>query len=134
MYQIVDSRELNWNKLANWNNIKKHSFLNWDFTSSELEQYEGTDLFPIRGFTCTIIVSYPQVKTAEKYGAIGVILYSDPQDYAAYGTNVTAHCCYPDTIMMPNSAVPHGTAYLYDGDPLTPFYPSVGKCGTIILE
>ena len=64
------------------------------------------------------------MKTAEDYGAVGVILYSDPQDYAPSGTD--DNCCYPNTVMMPDSAVPAGTVYLRDGDPLTPFYPSVG--------
>lgn len=51
------------------------------------------------------------------------MLYSDPQQYAPLGEDTV----YPDTVYMPGSAVPAGTVYLMDGDPLTPFYPSVGR-------
>ncbi|ROT78135.1 hypothetical protein C7M84_003149 [Penaeus vannamei] len=59
--------------------------------------------------------------TAERQGAAGVLLYSDPQQYAPLGEDTV----YPGTVYMPGSAVPAGTVYLMDGDPLTPFYPSV---------
>ena len=62
------------------------------------------------------------MNSAEKRGAIGVILYSDPTDFAPRGSDFT----YPKSVMMPDTAVPAGSVFLSDGDPLTPFYPSVG--------
>lgn len=61
------------------------------------------------------------VDNAEKLGAIGVILYPDPEQYASAGEDNV----YPDTVFMPGTAAPSGSVYLGDGDPLTPFYPSV---------
>ncbi|XP_042894430.1 putative N-acetylated-alpha-linked acidic dipeptidase isoform X2 [Penaeus japonicus] len=58
---------------------------------------------------------------AEKRGAAGVILYTDPQQYAPLGEDAV----YPNTVYMPASGVQAGTVLLADGDPLTPFYPSV---------
>ncbi|KAK7082545.1 N-acetylated-alpha-linked acidic dipeptidase 2 [Halocaridina rubra] len=58
---------------------------------------------------------------AEGRGAIGVVLYSDPSDYAPEGSDIV----YPNSYFMPPSAAPFGTVKLKDGDPLTPFYPAV---------
>lgn len=63
------------------------------------------------------------MELAERKGAVGVILYSDPKDFAQDGRNRT----YPDSWWMPGMAVQSGTVYLGGGDPLTPFYPSLGK-------
>lgn len=63
-----------------------------------------------------------KVDLADKNGAIGVILYSDPIDYAQQGREFI----YPDSWWMPGMAVQSGTVYLNKGDPLTPFYPSIG--------
>lgn len=59
---------------------------------------------------------------AQKKGAVGVLLYSDPQEFAQEGRNRA----YPGTWWMPGMAVQSGTVYLNNGDPLTPFYPSIG--------
>lgn len=58
---------------------------------------------------------------AEQRGALGLILFSDPADYATRGPDAV----YPDTVMMPPSAAPLGTVKLMDGDPLTPYYPAI---------
>lgn len=58
---------------------------------------------------------------AEARGAIGVVLFSDPSDYAPQGSDFV----YPHSYFMPPSAAPFGTVKLVDGDPLTPFYPAV---------
>ena len=63
-----------------------------------------------------------QASMAESRGAAGVIFYTDPADYAVMGTESV----YPDTVMMPPTGVQLGTVKLTDGDPLTPFYPSIG--------
>ena len=60
---------------------------------------------------------------AQKRGAKGVLLYSDPKDYAQKGRNQI----YPDSWWMPGMAVQLGSVYMSHGDPLTPFYPSIGK-------
>ncbi|XP_042222207.1 N-acetylated-alpha-linked acidic dipeptidase 2-like [Homarus americanus] len=59
-------------------------------------------------------------KMAETKGAVGVVLYSDPADYAPNGSDFV----YPHSSYMPPSAAPFGTVKLVDGDPLTPFYPA----------
>lgn len=63
-----------------------------------------------------------KVQVAERLGAIGVILFSDPQDKAAEGRDFS----YPDSWWMPGMGVELGTAYNGNGDPLTPFYPALG--------
>ncbi|CAJ0576275.1 unnamed protein product, partial [Mesorhabditis spiculigera] len=63
-----------------------------------------------------------KVKIAQDYGAIGAILYSDPDDVASDGTD-SAHV-YPNTVWMPNEGVQRGSTMHGDGDPLTPLYPS----------
>jgi hypothetical protein len=61
------------------------------------------------------------VDLAQRKGAVGVLLYSDPKDFAKKGRNDI----YPDSWWMPGMAVQSGTVYLGNGDPLTPFYPAV---------
>ena len=63
------------------------------------------------------------MELAQRKGAIGVLLYSDPKDFAQQGRNQK----YPDSWWMPGMAVQSGTVYLDNGDPLTPFYPAIGK-------
>ena len=65
-----------------------------------------------------------KVKFAERFGAIGVILFSDPREKAKQGRNFT----YPKSWWLPGMGVESGSIYLGDGgDPLTPFYPSIGS-------
>ncbi|XP_070577786.1 putative N-acetylated-alpha-linked acidic dipeptidase [Ptychodera flava] len=59
---------------------------------------------------------------AEQYGAVGLILYSDPADYAAEdATDV-----YPDSWWLPDTGAQRGNLHVSDhkGDPLTPGYPA----------
>uniref|UniRef100_A0A7E4V175 Glutamate carboxypeptidase 2 n=1 Tax=Panagrellus redivivus TaxID=6233 RepID=A0A7E4V175_PANRE len=56
---------------------------------------------------------------AEKRGASGVIIYSDPADFAMNG-NVT----FPSQIWLPKAAAQRGTLLRTFGDPETPFLPS----------
>ena len=69
---------------------------------------------------CILIL---QAQRAEEQGALGLLLFSDPADYAPVGSDFV----YPHSYFMPPSAVPLGTTKLIDGDPLTPFYPATGK-------
>ena len=68
-------------------------------------------------------ISNLKVASAERRGAAGVILYSDPKDVAPSGSNFT----YPNSVLMPKTAAQAGSVYLNNGDPQTPFYPSTGK-------
>ncbi|WAR23314.1 NALD2-like protein [Mya arenaria] len=62
-----------------------------------------------------------KVQEAERRGAIGVILYSDPGDIAADKTDTV----YPDDWWLPPSGVQLGHVRMSNvGDPLTPFYPA----------
>lgn len=69
---------------------------------------------------------FPQVKLAAKFGAAGVVLFSDPADIA--NANQFA---YPESYWLPGTGVQRGSLLLADGDPLTPGYPSTGKCRTL---
>ncbi|XP_050737432.1 N-acetylated-alpha-linked acidic dipeptidase 2-like isoform X1 [Eriocheir sinensis] len=60
------------------------------------------------------------VQSAERRGAVAVLLYGDPQQYAPFGEDAV----YPNTVYLPPSGAPSGSVYMYDGDPLTPFYPA----------
>lgn len=60
---------------------------------------------------------------AAKWGAIGVILFTDPKDKAKEGRNFT----FPDSWWLPGMGVESGSLYVVDGDPLTPAYPAIGK-------
>lgn len=53
---------------------------------------------------------------------MGIILYSDPGDYAPSGTNAT----YPDTVFLPKDGAQRGNIVLNKGDQSTPGYPANG--------
>lgn len=63
-----------------------------------------------------------KVQIAERRGALGVILFTDPKEKAVQGRNFS----YPESWWMPGMGVEMGTVYNGQGDPLTPFYPSIG--------
>lgn len=69
----------------------------------------------------TFSVSNIQVENAEKCGAAGVLLYSDPADYSPDGMDNT----FPRTWWLPGTGTQRGTIGLVDGDPLTPGLPSI---------
>eukprot|EP01018_Ginkgo_biloba_P016603 Gb_09577 [translate_table: standard] len=60
------------------------------------------------------------VKNSAKAGAVAVITYSDPQDYAANDTQGN----YPESKWLPSSGIQRGTVFEDSGDPLTPGWPS----------
>ncbi|XP_063864716.1 N-acetylated-alpha-linked acidic dipeptidase 2-like isoform X3 [Scylla paramamosain] len=64
-----------------------------------------------------------QVLEAEKRGAGGVLLFLDPGTVSPEGSydNDT----YPNTVFAPPHAAQLGTTMMGNGDPLTPFYPSI---------
>ncbi|XP_046567725.1 N-acetylated-alpha-linked acidic dipeptidase 2-like [Haliotis rubra] len=63
-----------------------------------------------------------KAKAAEKYGAIGLIIYSDPED-CAKGSNSSD--VYPNSWWLPPTGAQRGSLYVTDGDPETPGYPSI---------
>jgi hypothetical protein len=72
----------------------------------------------LKGLVSTCI---SQLKNAERFGALGMVLYSDPADYNNNGMeNVT----YPHSWWLPPSGIQRGTVSFADGDPDTPLYPS----------
>uniref|UniRef100_A0AC35G8C5 Uncharacterized protein n=1 Tax=Panagrolaimus sp. PS1159 TaxID=55785 RepID=A0AC35G8C5_9BILA len=56
---------------------------------------------------------------AEKRGASGVIIYSDPADFV-----INANATFPEDIWLPKSAAQRGTLLRTVGDPQTPNFPS----------
>ncbi|XP_022097951.1 N-acetylated-alpha-linked acidic dipeptidase 2-like [Acanthaster planci] len=65
-----------------------------------------------------------KAKQAETFGAVGLILYSDPADFAVDGISSV----YPDSWWLPGSGVQRGSLAVQQGlggDPLTPGYPSL---------
>ena len=56
-------------------------------------------------------------------GAVGVILFSDPNDVAVRGTD--PEDVYPNSIFLPGSGIQRGSTYIGEGDPLSQLYPSV---------
>nr|XP_022328754.1 N-acetylated-alpha-linked acidic dipeptidase 2-like [Crassostrea virginica] len=61
-----------------------------------------------------------KVRLASRYGAAGIILFSDPMDYS-YGDNAKV---YPDDWWLPDTGTQRGTTFMGKGDPLTPGYPA----------
>ena len=68
-----------------------------------------------------LCISFNKVQNAQKCGAAGVLLYSDPADYSPEGTNNT----FPKTWWLPGTGTQRGTISFADGDPLTPLLPSI---------
>ena len=64
-----------------------------------------------------------QARHAEIYGAKGILMYTDPRDSAMDGVDSV----YPESWWMPPTGVQRGSVLLFEGDPLTPFYPSISK-------
>ncbi|XP_030854933.1 N-acetylated-alpha-linked acidic dipeptidase 2 isoform X2 [Strongylocentrotus purpuratus] len=64
-----------------------------------------------------------KAEEAAAFGAVGLILFSDPADYAVESDLGV----YPDTWYLPETGVQRGSLYSYQsvgGDPLSPGYPS----------
>ena len=65
-----------------------------------------------------------QAKHAEVNSCVGLIMYTDPKDYAVEGMDET----YPDSVYLPGTGVQRGSLEANLGDPLTPGHPSLGTC------
>lgn len=67
---------------------------------------------------------------AQRYGCGGLIIFSDPIDYApTYGPPM-----FPDGPMLPSTGLQRGTVMIGDGDPLTPGLPSIGNVLFCMME
>ncbi|KAM9294419.1 putative N-acetylated-alpha-linked acidic dipeptidase [Gastrophryne carolinensis] len=62
-----------------------------------------------------------KVKNGEVFGCAGMVIYSDPADYVSGDINSV----YPNDWSLPGTGAQRGTVLRGDGDPLTPFYPSI---------
>jgi len=58
-----------------------------------------------------------------KFGCVGLIIYSDPMEVACEGTDPSQ--VYPNSFWLPGTGMQRGSLALVDGDPLTPYWPSV---------
>ena len=65
-----------------------------------------------------------QVEIAERQGALGIIIFSDPADYTWAAEDARV---YPETWWLPPSGAQRGTTFVGSGDPLTPYYPAIGN-------
>nr|XP_053650513.1 N-acetylated-alpha-linked acidic dipeptidase 2-like isoform X1 [Cherax quadricarinatus]XP_053650514.1 N-acetylated-alpha-linked acidic dipeptidase 2-like isoform X1 [Cherax quadricarinatus] len=90
----------------------------------------------VRG--CVVIARYGKIFRgnklvhAEKRGAIGLILFSDPNDVALEGQEKEA--VYPNTWWLPGSGIERGSTFLISGDPLTPGWPSTAQAYRLKIE
>jgi N-acetylated-alpha-linked acidic dipeptidase len=75
--------------------------------------------------------SYRGIKAreAEKHGALGLIIYSDPAD-----DGYTRGDVYPTGPMRPSNGIQRGSVMNPNGDPSTPGYPSTGNARRIPLS
>jgi len=64
-----------------------------------------------------------RLANCEAAGAIGVIMYSDPEEVARVGYG--AEDAYPNTFFLPSSGIQRGSTFIGEGDPLTPSWPSI---------
>jgi len=75
--------------------------------------------------------SYRGIKAreAEKHGAVGLLIYSDPADDGYVRGDV-----YPSGPMRPSHGIQRGSVMNPNGDPSTPGYPSTGNARRIPLS
>ena len=72
------------------------------------------------------IFFHEKVFNAQSRGAIGVIIYSDPKDYAPEGKKFIKGRWLPDDGVQRGSILKKSYLDVGEGDPLTPGYPA--KC------
>lgn len=113
-WKIFDTWKPLWRKL-----ISSEALFSVDMEKSSVEIKQRNNKNRYRSTIESI-----QIGIAEKYGAIGVILYNDPLDSAPNYT--LPGSTYPNTVYMPEMGVQRGSALLLSGDPLTKHYPAKG--------
>ncbi|CAF0873140.1 unnamed protein product [Didymodactylos carnosus] len=89
--------------------------------------YSQDEHLPVKQIVKPFLAFTPNgtVQFAEQHGAIGVILFSDPVDFAPLGT--TDERVYPNSFYMPDMGIQRGSAYLGSGDILTQNYPATDR-------
>ena len=83
----------------------------------------STDDLPI------FVFLYFQALLAQQYGCRGLIIYSDPADYAPKGGPPP----FPQNWSLPDTGIQRGTLNTIEGDVLTPDLPAIGETINIIL-
>ena len=74
-----------------------------------------------------------KVKNCQDKGALGTIIFSDPEDVAPFGTEPDN--VYPNKKYLPGSGIQRGgTKVLTSGDPLSPGWPSVENAYRLPFE
>ena len=71
----------------------------------------------------TLVCLYFQALLAQKYGCRGLIIYSDPADYAPKDGPPT----FLDGWSLPDTGIQRGTLNSLSGDVLTPDLPAIGS-------
>ncbi|CAG5115468.1 unnamed protein product, partial [Candidula unifasciata] len=93
-----------------------------------VEDYEWLLTIGVNVSGHLVIVKYghifrgDKVDIAARYGATGIIIYSDPADCT--GQNMGDNRVYPETWWLPPTGAQRGTIFSGDGDPITPGYPA----------
>ena len=64
-----------------------------------------------------------QALLAERFGCAGLVMYSDPEQYAPRGGAPV----YPNGSSLPEGGVQRGSLLSQEGDPLTPGLPAIGE-------
>ncbi len=84
------------------------------------QPFESSNLGLVRKFflKCFLL---SQLKAAEEHKLKGIIIFSDPEQYAPTGTS------YPDNWYLPKDGVQRGTVLRIKGDPLSNGYPALGE-------
>ncbi|CAL4079772.1 unnamed protein product [Meganyctiphanes norvegica] len=105
---------------------------------ARVEDYEELDKMGVNISGHIVICRYGKIyrgnkiQNSERWGATGVIIFSDPKDVAVEGQ--TPQEIYPNTWWLPGSGMQRGTTYMGDGDPLTPGWPSTENAYRISKE
>ncbi|RXG56243.1 N-acetylated-alpha-linked acidic dipeptidase 2 [Armadillidium vulgare] len=93
-----------------------------------VEDFEKLEELGINVTGHIVIVRYGKifrgnkVNLAEKFGAKGIIIFSDPQDVA--GDGIAPENVYDHTWWLPGTGMQRGSTFIGEGDPLTPLWPS----------
>lgn len=68
------------------------------------------------------------MRLATENGAVGLLLYPDPEDFTTLGSPG-----YPNAWDLPPIGIPRGTLTNVKGDPLTPRLPATGSERILLL-
>jgi len=93
----------------------------------DFEWLNGTGTVDFKGKICVtrygMVFRGNKAQNAADFGCAGLIIYSDPMEAACEGTE--PEHVFPNDFWIPGTGVQRGSLALTDGDPLTPYWPSV---------